>query len=185
MKARARLFDWSRRRRTLAVCVSAYFGVRFCQVVLGPVVPQLIRTFETSAGSVGLALTGMWILYAAVQVPSGVFADRFGERTVVVASLAVTAVATLGVALAPSALSFGVAVAAVGFGAGIYYNPATTLLDRTTGTVGQAIGVHRVGGQLAGILAPVGAAVLSHRFGWRGTVRVASAYVAAVAVAFI
>lgn len=176
---------WSRQRRTLAVCIGAYFGVRFCQVVIGPVVPGIIATFGTSRGSVGLALTGMWILYASVQLPSGALADRFGDRVVVIAALAVTAGATLGLALAPAFPAFALAAAAVGVGAGIYYNPATTLLDRTTESVGRAIGTHRVGGQLAGIVAPVGAAAVGLGFGWRATVALGSASVAVVAVAFV
>jgi predicted MFS family arabinose efflux permease len=177
--------DWGQRHRTLAVCIGAYFGVRFCQVLVGSVVPGIISTFGVSRGTVGLGLTGMWVVYALVQVPSGVFADRFGERTVVTAALLLTALATIGLAGAPAFAVVVVAVAAIGAGAGIYYNPATTLLDRTAGPIGRAIGFHRTGGQLAGVLAPASAALVGLRYGWRETVVLGSICVAIVAVAFL
>lgn len=176
---------WGQRHRTLAVCIGAYFGVRFCQVLVGSIVPGIISAFGVSRGTIGLGLTGMWVLYALVQVPSGVFADRYGERTVVTAALLLTALATLGVAGAPVFAVFAIAVAAIGAGAGIYYNPATTLLDRTGGPVGRAIGFHRTGGQLAGVAAPASAALVGLRYGWRETVVLGSVCVAIVAVAFV
>lgn len=178
------LSGWHGRHRTLAVCIVAYFGVRTCQVVLGPIVPGLVASFGVSYATVGLTFTGMWVAYALVQVPSGAFADRLGERRVVVAALVLTAVATLGLALARSAVGFGLAVAAIGLGAGTYYNPATMLVERTAGGVGRAVGTHRVGGQVAGVVAPAGAAVVGLGYGWRGTVALAALCVVVAAVAF-
>lgn len=178
------LVDPDERGRVLTLCVGAYFGVRLCQVIIGPVVPEIRATFDVSRGSTGLALTGMWVLYALVQVPSGVFADRYGERTVVLIALLTTACATLGMALTPTFVGFALAVATVGVGAGVYYNPATALLDRTAGAVGRAIGVHRIGGQAAGIVAPALVTLAGLRFGWREAVAVAGVSVLVVAVAF-
>lgn len=177
--------DWGRSHRTLAACIGAYFGVRVCQVVVGSVVPGIIETFGVTSGTVGLALSGMWVVYALVQLPSGVVADRFGERRVVLAALVLTTAATLGLAVAPVFAVFAVAVAAIGGGAGIYYNPATTLLDRSSGALGQAIGFHRTGAQAAGVIAPAGAAVVAVRYGWRETMVFAALCVVIVAVAFV
>lgn len=173
-----------RHRRALAACVGAYFGIRVCQVVVGPVVPGLIATFDVSRGTVGLALSGMWVVYALVQLPGGALADRVGERRVVGGALTLSALAGLGMAAAPGFAAFAAAVAVVGAGAGVYYNPATTLLDRTATDVGRAIGVHRVGGQAAGVAAPLGAAALSGRYGWRVTLLAAALTVVVAAGAF-
>jgi MFS family permease len=154
--------------------MGAYFAVRFCQVIVGSVVPGVIATFGVSRGTVGLALTGMWVVYAAVQLPSGVLADSYGERTVVVVAMLLLGTATLGLAIAPVFSLFVVAVAAMGGAAGMYYNPATTLLDRTSDGMGQTIGLHRVGAQVAGVVAPATAAVAALRYGWRTTVVIAT-----------
>lgn len=158
---------WEYRHAVLGVCVGAYFAIRFAQLLISPVIPALLDTFAVSRGRVGLALTGMWVVYALVQLPSGVFADRFGGRLVVVVSLAAAALAGLLLALTPSFLLFGAFVILLGVGAGLYYNAATAILTTEYDNIGSAIGVHRVGSQVAGLLAPVVAAVLGAQFGWR------------------
>lgn len=58
-------------------------GSRF---LVGAVVPLLLVQFETTRTAIGLALTGMWAIYALTQFPSGVLAERYGERLVVTVS---------------------------------------------------------------------------------------------------
>jgi len=180
--ARAR---WKGPYTVLTICVGAYFAVRFAQVIVGPVVPLLIEEFAVSRGAIGTAMTGMWVAYALLQLPSGVLADRYGERRVVLAALGITAGATLALAVAPTFLLFGAAVVGLGVGAGAYYNPATALLTRAFEGFGGAIGTHRSGGQVAGVLAPVAAAVLTVRYGWRPTVAVGGVLVVVVAGLFL
>lgn len=157
---------WRYRYTVLLLCLAAYFAIRFAQLVISPVVPAIIDTFGVSRGAVGLALTGMWAAYALSQLPSGVFGNRFGERAVVLVALAVTA---LGAGLVAGAPVFPVLFAVVlllGIGAGLYYNAATALLTRLFENVGRAVGTHRVGSQVAGLVAPVAAAVVLD-YGWR------------------
>lgn len=160
--------DWMRGPGgLLGVCVGSYFAVRCAQIVIGPVVPVLTTDLGISAGTVGVTLTGMWMAYAMMQLPSGLLSDRFGPVQVVLSAMLVTGIAVVAIALAPTALLFGLAMLVLGAGAGAYYNPATVLLASTYDRVGGAVGTHRIGGQIAGVLAPVIAAVLAERFGWR------------------
>lgn len=163
------LSGWRYRHTLLSVCVGSYFGVRFAQVVVGPVVPAIVATFGVSRGTLGTALTGMWVAYALSQLPSGVLADRFGERGVVLVALATAGLATLCLSAATGLLPFAVGLVLLGVGAGIYYNPATALLSREFGAVGRAVGTHRIGGQVAGVAAPLAATAVGLRFGWRVT----------------
>ena len=158
---------WSARYTVLALCLLAYFSVRFSQVIIGPLVPLIREEFAVSHGRIGVALTGMWIAYALSQLPSGVSADRFGEYRVVLTALGITIAAALLLAASPTFPVFAVAVIALGVGAGSYYNPATALLARTFDAVGGAIGTHRIGGQIAGGIAPIVAAAVGVRYGWR------------------
>lgn len=168
----------------LPACIVAYFAVRFTQVVIGPIVPNVIETFDVSRSAIGLVLTGMWATYALSQLPSGILADRFGERQIVLTALGIVLAATLGLAVAPTFLVFGIGVLTLGVGAGIYYNPATALLDREFEKTGRTIGIHRIGGQVAGVVAPVAAAILGVRYGWRVTVSLGLVLTALVAVIF-
>lgn len=162
--------QWDERYAVLSVCVGAYFAVRLAQLVVSPVVPSLRETFGVSRGVVGLILTGMWVVYACSQVPSGAAGDRYGPRRVVLLALGCTTVAALALAAAPSTLTFGAFALLLGVGAGLYYTPATTLLADRFDEVGRVIGVHRMGSQAAGLVAPALAALLGARFGWRAAV---------------
>ncbi|ELY55445.1 major facilitator superfamily MFS_1 [Natronococcus amylolyticus DSM 10524] len=175
---------WSEQYTLLSMCIGSYFAVRFAQVSISPVVPLLLESFTVSRGTIGLALTGMWVGYALAQLPSGVLADRFGERRLILAALVITVGATLGLAASPSVLLFGVAAAALGVGAGTYYNPATALLTREFDGIGGVIGTHRIGGQLAGVIAPVVTAAVAVRYGWRPALGL-GASLSVVAAAFL
>ena len=158
---------WDERYAALSVCVGAYFAVRLAQLLVSPVVPSLRGAFGVSRGTIGVILTGMWLVYAGAQAPSGAAGDRYGPRRVVLAALGCTAVAAFALAAAPSLLTFGAVALLLGVGAGLYYTPATALLAARFDGVGGVIGVHRVGSQAAGLVAPALAALLGARFGWR------------------
>ncbi|SEA21186.1 Sugar phosphate permease [Haloplanus vescus] len=155
------------RHAALSVCVGAYFAVRLAQLLVSPVVPSLRDSFGVSQGAIGAILTGMWVVYAVAQAPSGAAGDRYGPRRVVLAALGCTAVAAVALAAAPSLLTFGAFALLLGVGAGLYYTPATALLARRFEDVGRVIGVHRMGSQAAGLVAPALATLLGARFGWR------------------
>jgi|GEM_PF-101276 len=178
-----RLPRWDERYAALSVCVGAYFAVRLAQLVVSPVVPALRETFGVSRGAVGLILTGMWGVYACSQVPSGAASDRYGPRRVVLLALGCTTMAALALAAAPSTLAFGAFALLLGVGAGLYYPPATTLLADRFEDVGRVIGVHRVGSQAAGLVAPALAALLGARFGWRVAVGSGAVVTACLGVA--
>ena len=171
-------------RRLLAGFVLAYFAIRFGQVALGAVLPAVIETFRTDAGTLGLALSGMWVAYALVQLPSGALGDRFGERPVILAAVGLATAAAAGIAVVPSLPLLVVAVVVLGVGSGLYYNAATALLARSVEGIGRGIGLHRIGGQGAGLVAPVVAAGLAVRVGWRAAFIVA-AVVGGVTVAVL
>lgn len=163
---------WKRPYTVLSLCLGAYFAVRFPQIVIGPLIPHILDEFQITRGDIGIALTGMWVGYALLQLPSGVFADRFGEYRVVLAALLVSAFAALALALTPSFLVFGLATIGIGIGAGAYYNPATALLTKEFDKIGGVIGIHRIGGQVAGVLAPIIASVILINFGWRPAIAI-------------
>ncbi|WP_251342196.1 MFS transporter [Haloplanus halophilus] len=175
---------WDERHTALSVCVGSYFAVRLAQLLVSPVVPSLRETFGVTSGTVGAVLTGMWLVYAVTQLPSGAAGDRYGPRRVVLAALACTAVGAVALAAAPSLLAFAAFALLLGAGAGLYYTPATALLTDRFDATGGVIGVHRVGGQVAGLAAPVLATLLGARFGWRGVVG-SGALVAAALVAVV
>lgn len=151
----------------LVLCTLAFTSTMVARLVISPVVPEISTTFSVSTGAVGLALTGMWAAYALSQFPSGVLSDRFGERRIILTALGLTASASTLLALAPTYPVFAVTAVVLGAGAGLHYSVATTFLARHFSQVGRAIGIHVTGGPLAGLIAPVAAAAVGTRYGWR------------------
>ncbi len=168
----------------LALCTLAFTATMVARLVISPVVPEITAEFAVSKGAVGLALTGMWAAYAATQFPSGVLADRFGERRVILLAVGLTAVASLLLAVAPNYAVFAVMAVVLGAGAGLHYTVATSFLARHFDRVGRAIGIHVTGGPVAGLIAPVAAAAVAVRYGWRPAILLGAAVAVPVFVLF-
>lgn len=150
-----RLPEWQRRYTVLALCISGYFGVRFIEFVLSIVFADIKSTLNVSSLVIGLAVAASTITYAAMQLPSGVLGYYFGQRSVVLASLALTGLGSIILAASPSGGFIVLGMALIGFVTGAYYTPATALLTDLFDETGRAIGIHRLGAQLVGLSGPV------------------------------
>jgi MFS family permease len=170
------------RNVVLASAVAANFGQFGARIAISPFVLAIAATFGRSKSEIGLVLTLLWAIYAVFQFPSGVFADRHGERRVVLLALGLATVGALLVSWAPSFPVFALAAAVLGSGAGMYFPAGTALLDRRFERTGQAFSFHSAGGPIAGLAVPVGASLVAARFGWRIGVLVGAA---AAAVGFV
>ena len=163
---------WRYRETVLALCTLAFFATMVARLAISPVVPAITDDFAVSNTVVGFALTGLWMTYFLAQFPSGVLADRYGERPVILVAVGGTAIASLLLALSPVFPIFVLSTFVLGAVAGLHYSVATTLLARTYEDIGTAIGVHNSGGPAAGLVAPVVAAAIGVRYGWRPAVAI-------------
>ncbi|WP_255191350.1 MFS transporter [Natronobeatus ordinarius] len=159
--------NWQYRHVVLLLCMLAFFVTYFARLAISPVVPFITEEFEISNTLMGIALTGMWLAYGLAQFPSGLLADRHGEKLIILVAVGGTTVMSLLLALSPAYGVFVLAAIVLGGVAGLHYAVATTLLSRTFDELGTAVGVHSIGGPLAGLIAPVAAAWIGVRYGWR------------------
>ena len=166
---------WRYRETVLTLCTLAFFATMVGRLAISPVVPFITADFEISNSVIGIALTGMWIAYSATQFPSGVLADRIGERLVILLAVGGTAITGFFVAVAPIFVLFVIGTTALGAAAGLHYSVATTLLSRTYDNIGTAIGVLNIGGPVAGLLTPPVVAWIGVRYGWRPAIALAAA----------
>ena len=157
---------WRYRHTVLALCVLAYFSIRFIEFALALVFPDIAEALGASVFTIGVAVTASTITYAIPQLPSGALGDRFGERTVIIAALGLTALGSLVLAAAPVGGAVVLGMALIGLVSGAYYNPATDLLTDLFDETGRAIGIHRIGAQVVGFTAPI-VAFVGVTYGWR------------------
>lgn len=175
---------WQYRTTVLLLCMFAFFVTMVARLAISPVVPLIATDFAISNTHIGLALTGMWLAYALAQYPSGLLADRFGEKRIILIAVGGTAVMSFFSAGAPVFLVFVIGVVVLGGVAGLHYSVATLLFSRTYDDVGTAIGVHLTGAPLAGLVAPIVAAWVGVEFGWRYAVAVGGVFAIPVFVLF-
>ena len=175
---------WRYRDTVLTLCTLAFFATMVARLAISPVVPAITDEFAVSNTVIGVALTGLWMSYFLSQFPSGVAADRYGERPIILLAIGGTAVASLLIALAPVFPVFVLATIALGFLAGLHYSVATALLARTYDDIGTAIGLHNGGAPAAGLIAPVLAAWVGVTYGWRPAVALGTLFAVPIFVLF-
>ncbi|WP_323674240.1 MFS transporter [Halorubellus sp. PRR65] len=156
------LRDRVARLDALALTAAIWFLAKFLRYLFPPLFPTLTVEYGVSNAVVGGAFTALMLAYAAMQLPSGVLADRFGGWRVVAAGAALAAVASLALAaplVTGSRLPFAVLVAAmvlVGVGTGMHKTVAVPLLSRIySRRRGRALGVLDTFGAFGGVVAPV------------------------------
>ncbi|WP_135536765.1 MULTISPECIES: MFS transporter [Halostella] len=176
--------EWRYKETVLVLSTLAFFATMAARLVISPVIPAITDEFGVSNAVVGVAMTGLWMAYFASQFPSGVLADRFGERSVILVAVSGTAVTSLLIAVAPLFAVFVVATVLLGAVAGLHYSVAATLLARTYDDIGIAIGFHNSGGPAAGLVAPVLAAWVGVRYGWRPAVAIGAVVAVPIFVLF-
>lgn len=159
--------NWRYHHTLLAAACLANFSNNASRLVISPLIPNIIDAFEVSKSSVGLALTGMWAVYALLQFPSDILADRFGEYQIIVVSFALTGVASLFLTISPNFPLFGAFVVFLGAGTGLYFVVGTSMLAKEFRQCGQVLGLHSARGPAAGFVAPAVAAFIGINYGWR------------------
>jgi predicted MFS family arabinose efflux permease len=152
----------------LFVVAGGWFLLLGARVVLPTVLPQVRTTFGIDNATAGLVVTLVWTSYALTQFPSGLLADRIGERATLVASAVASLLGLVVFALAPTFPLFVLAGIAFGLGSGLYATPRVTVLskvfeDRTN----SALGVTFSAGNAGAAALPVVAGFVAVAAGWR------------------
>jgi len=175
---------WSYQGAVLGACTLAFFATMAARLAISPVVPAIGDAYGVSNGAIGLALTGMWMAYAASQFPSGLLADRYGERRIILVAVGGTALASALLAVAPTYAVFLIGTIVLGGVAGLHFSVATSLLTRTIPNTGSAIGLHTAGAPVAGVLVPLAAGSVGLWLGWRWAVALGAVIALPSAVLF-
>lgn len=160
--------------------------IAFYQRVAPAVITQeLSRDFGLSAGSLGNLSAFYFYSYVAVQIPTGLLADRWGPRRLLTVGAALTAAGTLLFAVAPSVAWANAGRLAIGAAAGVAFVSMLKLAShwmparQYAFASGVALFVGVMGATLAG--PPLRIAV--DGFGWRAVMGVSAVVTGAVAVA--
>jgi MFS family permease len=154
--------------RSLVVIAGGWgllIGTRMSYPVL---LPYLREAFDLSLTVAGLLVTIVWLGSAVGQLPGGVLADRYSERSMMIASTGLVSLAVLAVATAPTALVLFAATAFVGLGLSLYPIARITLLAKIyPERIGSALGVTMATGDLGQTVLPPIAGAIAVALAWQ------------------
>ncbi len=182
----------------LVVTALIWFLAKFLRYAFPPLFEPLQASYGVSNAAVGTAFTGFMVVYAAMQFPSGVLADRLGAVRVVVAGAVLAGAGALVLVVdSPFAVLVG-AMLVMGSGTGAHKTVAVRLLSRVyPARTGRALGALDTFGAFGGVVAPAAvvlflsappalAAVLSRLPGadWRAVFLIAGVVALGLAAAF-
>ena len=133
---------------------------------------QLTADFSITAAQLGTLHASFFIIYAFIQIPTGVLADRYGPRYVGSIGAFVLSLGAIGFTLSGGYLSAALSRAVIGFGSGVIFISILRFcaswyrVDEFATMVGLTSGIAGVGA----IFATTPLAVVVEWFGWRPTV---------------
>jgi len=168
-----------------------WFLGKFVRFAFPPLFERIGAVYGVSTAVLGSIFSGLLLVYAALQFPSGLLADRFGSVIVLGAGSALAAAGALALAVdAPFVVLVG-AMLTIGAGTGALKTVGVRLLSRAyPSRTGRTLGVFDTFGSLGGVAAPaavVAFAGLPGVFGpgWRTTFLAAGVAWPLVTAAFV
>ncbi len=155
-------------RLLLSVCVCHLLHDGLADV-LYVFLPVWQTAFQTSRSQLGLLITFYFVALAVLQVPTGILAERTGERSLLIGGTVVAGLGFLLMGLPGGQVMLAVTLVVAGLGSSVQHPLGSTLVSRAYGADGRriAIGTYNFAGDLGKMLFPVlGGLALAH-VAWR------------------
>jgi MFS family permease len=160
----------SGRRFRVLLCASGMcFMIMLDSNIVAVSLPSIARDLGAAFSDIEWVVSAYVLTFAALLMPSGAVADRYGRRRTALVGLSVFTLSSLLCGLAPGALILNMARALQGIGAALQLSAALAILShefrghdraRAFGFWGTVIGV-------AVALGPLVGGVITSSFGWR------------------
>ncbi|WP_254280554.1 MFS transporter [Haloarcula marina] len=145
---------------------SIWFLAKFVRYTLPPLFPEFQAVYGVSNATLGLVYTTMMLVYALMQFPSGVLADKFSPPHVIVGGLVTAMSGVFFLSWPGSFLLLAGGMVLVGLGTGVHKTVAVAYLSQVySERKGRSLGVLDTFGTTAGVAAPAAVVVLANTHG--------------------
>jgi len=175
----------------LVLTSALWFLGKFIRYAFPPLFERIAGVYDVSTAVLGTIFSVLLFVYALMQFPSGLLADRFSSVAVIGIGGLVAAAGALVLAVdSPMVVLVG-AMVAIGAGTGTLKTVGVRLLSRTyPAQTGRVLGVFDTFGTFAGVAAPAVAVAFATGpglvgAGWRTTFLVAGVATIGVVAAFV
>lgn len=138
-------------------------------MILPPLLPLIIPELHLSLTEAGLLMSGFMFGYAAMQLPSGILADRHGRKIILVLGMIGYSTFTLLSAFTTTFAQLFLCRVLTGLSQGTHLSVANSLLSDffPSSKRGRAIGIHESGPNVGSTIAMPFATVIGTTSGWR------------------
>ncbi|MFT4181287.1 MAG: multidrug effflux MFS transporter [Rhizobium sp.] len=135
-----------------------------------PSLPKIAAAFQADIALVNLSVAGYSLVTAFLEIIGGAISDRFGRRPVVLISLSIFIVASIGCVLAPDIGTF-LLFRALQAGIGPCYSVALVVIKETSDDrqAASKFGYLAMGWALAPMVGPLLGGSLDELFGWQAS----------------
>jgi fucose permease len=107
--------------------------ISFLTNILGPLVPDIIESFDLSIGLAGFLPFSFFVAYGVMSIPSGILIEKYSEKTVLIAGFVLATIAALLFALVPTFLIALISLFSIGIGMAMLQVVINPLLRHTGG----------------------------------------------------
>lgn len=149
-------------------CISiAWFLILSGRYSISNLLPKITSELDFSWTEAGFALTAMWLFYALMQFPSGIFSDIKGRKITIIFAISVFSISYFIIGLSAHYFMFFIALILLGIGTGCYSSVGISMItDIFKKNRGRALGIRDSMGSLAYIV-PMFAAAIASFYDWR------------------
>jgi fucose permease len=107
--------------------------ISFLTNILGPLVPDIIDSFDLSIGIAGFLPFSFFVAYGIMSIPSGILMERYSEKSVLIAGFMLAFVAAIVFAVFPTFLISLLSLFSIGIGMAMLQVVINPLLRHTGG----------------------------------------------------
>jgi len=149
-------------------CISlAWFLVLSGRYSISNLLPKIVAELHFSWTLAGIGLTSMWLIYAAMQFPSGILSDIKGRKIIIIIAMSIFTISYFLVGISTHYIFFFASLFLLGAGTGAYPAVGISMItDIFKEKRGKALGIRDSAGSLA-YIAPILAATIASVYNWR------------------
>ena len=103
-------------KQLVSVILLTFFVISFISNIIGPIIPDLIRTFDLSLTLVSLLPFAFFIAYGVTSIPAGILLETFHEKKVMMMAFVLATLGSLLIVLSPHYLTALLSLFLIGSG---------------------------------------------------------------------
>lgn len=86
----------------VSLILLVFFVISFLTNILGPIIPDIIQSFELSLGLAGFLPFAFFLAYGVMSIPSGILVERYQEKRVMMAAFVISLIGAFQFAMMPT-----------------------------------------------------------------------------------